>query len=340
MATVNLLVWNIQTLSENKYRAANGPYIINTVAQTSVLCNATIIGILEIIDTGTGRTIGNAIGDALSVAIPGSVWQCNTLVTKYNDVYAIIYRTDQGFEYMDGCTTNRNAAGQRLEFPSPSGRSSGRKPGAFLFRTNDRAAVPNVYFSVILYHAPGPQSTYRYLGIQNIPFLGPVTIFTDTFNAAVTYPVTASFIGGDFNVNALDPHMIGYYANAYALGQTSVPVALGNFAKSSLTNTSPLGGGGYPNTVDYRANAYDNIFARNPTITGPNHGVIDLINLFKAQPGVPLPALAICGAAFRAAAIIDGNMIRSNPLDNNEDAWHVYRYGLSDHLPVFGQYTV
>jgi hypothetical protein len=306
-----------------------------------VLSGATIIGILEIVDVGTARTIGNILCDALSLAIPGSVWQGTAVPTKYNDVYTIIYRTDQGFTYIDGCTTILNAAGQRLNFPSPSGQAGGRKPGAFLFQTTDRAGVPNVYFTVILYHAPGPGATYRYLGIQNIPFLGPVTAFVDTVTPATVYPVAASFIGGDFNVNALDPNWVGYYANAYALGQTAVPVAWGNNAKTSLTNTTPVGGGGYPNTVDYRANAYDNIFARNPTTTDPNnHGVIDMINLFKAQVNAPAPALVTCGAAFFTADIEQGHLITSNPLTNNEDAWHVYRYGVSDHLPVFGRYTV
>jgi len=336
MATVNLLVWNIQTLGPNKFDAANGVNILNTVTQTAVYCGATIIGVVEIIDRGFGFEFGYRLTQALAAAIPGSIWHGNTITTNSREAYLIVYRMGQGFDYIDAIGTNLNAAGAPLQFPSTSGRTGGRNPGAFLFQTTDRGA--NVYFTVILYHAPGPSSTYVDLGIENIPYLGPVTSFTTTDNPPVTYPVTASFIGGDFNVNALNPNRVGAYANAYALGQTAVPVALGDQAKSSLTTTTPPGG--YPNTVDYRAKAYDNIFARHPTTTGAAHGVVDLINLIKAQPGAASPALINCGAAFITGAISYGHLITSNPLNNNDDAWHVYRYGLSDHLPVFGQYTV
>jgi hypothetical protein len=105
-------------------------------------------------------------------------------------------------------------------------------------------------------------------------------------------------------------------------------------AKTSLVNFTPPGG--FPTSVDYRKNAYDNIFkyrrAGKPTDLGGR--VVDLINESTRLPaGTAL--MAPEAGAFVPGPILDGNLIQNIPPRDFEDAWHIVRHAISDHLPIY-----
>ena len=67
--------------------------------------------------------------------------------------------------------------------------------------------------------------------------------------------------------------------------------------------------------------------------------VVDLINESTRLPtgnGLMAPE---CGA-FVPGPILDGHLIQHIPPRDFEDAWHIVRHAISDHLPVWVRVTV
>jgi len=341
--TVNFLLWNLKIFSQKRLLSTNGYRALDTIAATVVCTNTSVIGMLEVIDSGFAYALAYNLVDNLKTRLPGSQWGMRSLTTSQNDCYLLVFRTDLGFTFCDAYTTDEDANGNRLEFPSTNTRRGGRLPGAYFFQYTDNNTTK--YFSVILYHAPGPGSLFCALGIENIPSSDAVTLFHETVfppNNQPTYitdhALTACLIGGDFNVNsdssAYNGAMnLGYTAILPPSRQADPRVALSTIKKNTQS-------GGYASTLDYRVNAFDNIFAKLPNTGRENAAqVVDLLSYLQVQPNHPCPQLALCGAAFDPTAIKNGTAITSNPLNNNEDAWHVYSEAISDHLPVYASYT-
>lgn len=147
--------------------------------------------------------------------------------------------------------------------------------------------------------------------------------------------VNGCLIAGDFNVDFnLNP---GDYANV--LGLPSVNATAEN---TSLKDNPPLA---INNPLDYRANAYDNIFQK--PIGGAHAGfVTDLLveSAIVPAPALPPPAaqpyagfLATCAANFDVAHIPNIRTqfpIAALPPTDMGTAWDFVREAISNHYPV------
>jgi hypothetical protein len=343
VARVNLLSWNIETYGPKKYvnpntgvRAPNATAIVNTIAQTADEYDATIISILEL-----SPSVVTDVAVDLCSLLGRTNWRYVVVPTHKRDAYCILYKKNEGFNVLRNNDrtavtgyTDLDANNRRINFPSVATKAGGRRPGYVAFRTDDRMDDDdNVVFTVICYHAMFGYWTYY--GVQNIPDLGPVSTVIDDDDDE--YDVGASLISGDFNVDYMTD--AAPYGNAAALGITAAPPAVdGNEAKSSLRDgmVPP-----YPTTtVDYRVNAYDNIFLRfdpalNLTVANTDRGIIDMIQLF-----LPGNALANRAQTYMKAAIRYGGQITRLPPTTAEDAWLLYRFAVSNHLPVLLRVTL
>jgi hypothetical protein len=336
MPNITLLSWNIEHLGPKKYvhpRTGvinpNANAILHTIAETAARRQANVISLLEL-SPSTSQNLIASLGAQLSW-LAGGQWGWEFIATHKRDMYCILYRMGMGFDLLRAGNqvvkgyTNLDAHGNALDFHSRSTRTGGRRPGYVAFTTTDRASrgQAEAVFTVICYHAMfGPFSP---VGLESVTKLGPVT--TVDVGGTPT-AVTASIIAGDFNVDMMvDPEA---YADAFELGRVAVLPTQRKYALSSIINVT---WGGYPNTLDYRASAYDNIFSRNAEMRAG--AVIDMLDEFK--DGHPL---AECTTFFNTAHLTNGTAITSTPPANNEDAWHYYRTGISNHLPVIASATI
>jgi len=167
--------------------------------------------------------------------------------------------------------------------------------------------------------------------VRNVGMLAQSRAILDS---GLTVNMDASLTCGDFNVD-FDPLNPGAYNNLL----TSVPSSQSTNEKTSLVNFTPPGG--FPTSVGYRKNAYDNIFKFNRAGLPPAGGgrVVDLINESTRTP-VGNGLMAPEAGAFVAGPILDGNLIQNIPPRDFEDAWHIVRHAISDHLPVWVRFTI
>ena len=225
-----------------------------------------------------------------------------------------------------------------MYFHSARNKSGGRRPGYALFVTKDN--VPPIYFTVICYHAcfSKAQVILNSIGLKNLPNL----MFIRRVGAI---NVQSAIIGGDFNWDYIED--ANYNPNFYdaalislaeslpgtpAAGVNHKPDARTDEAKSTIKVNSPPSG----TSLEYRTNAYDHIFARNVqnfSVLGVD-GIIDMIENFRTG------ALAACANSFVTAALPNGGVIPPPAARTILDAWHIYRYGVSDHLPVFAKFQI
>lgn len=324
---------------------------------------AVAVNVANAAGTAAATAAVNAFVNALNLA-PAAAWDYQSVPT-YDDRYCVYYRTDRGFNIKLDQTAAANpvcgydasvtATGATLTFPKGDMPKSGRRPGFFTFVTTDRAPNPEVLFTVIVYHAMYGSQTAR--GIRNIASVSTI----NTVNVAGAMPmaqgVYAAFISGDFNVDLL--LNAGDYANIIALGgHQAVTGAMGNAAKSSLGDYVASA-----NSLAFRSSAYDNIFSRNPP-PGPavvgmaNNGVLDMIADFLAGgalahcPGYSnasfLPVINLLGGAgigsgpgqLRQTFVTNWQYITAFPPPNMGEAFIAYINGVSNHLPVYAQFTV
>jgi hypothetical protein len=213
-----------------------------------------------------------------------------------------------------------------LRFNSSITASGGRQPYYVAFRTTDT----NRNFSIVAYHAMfGRVGNVTVVGVRNVGSLAQSRAVLD---AGVVVNMQASFICGDFNID-FDP--LGAYHNIL----TTPPTSQSTVERTSLVNFTPPGG--YPTSPQYRANAYDNIFKYNRAALPPAGGgrVVDLINESTRNP-VGNGLMAPEAGAFVPGPILDGHLIQHFPPRDFEDAWHIVRHAISDHLPVWVRVTV
>jgi hypothetical protein len=215
--------------------------------------------------------------------------------------------------------------GGSLRFNSSLTSNGGRKPYYVVFQTTDH----NRNFSIIAYHTMF--GIHSGVGVRNAGELAQSRVIVD---AGLRHEMAASLITGDFNVdfNPLDP---GPYYNLL----NTVPSSQSTNAKTSLVNFTPPGG--FPTSVGYRKNAYDNIFKykRSGKPDSGGGSVVDLINESTTLP-VGTAFMAPEAEAFIPGPILDGNLIQNIPPRDFEDAWHIVRHAISDHLPVILDFTI
>lgn len=337
MALITLLHWNIYQFSNNKVNNANGAALINYIAEVVFQCGANIISLLELKN--------GAVNNIVSRLIPAinlhngegppkpNLWRAIGINSqKNNEAYVVLYKLNSGFVPINdfGGTQVNGLTNEALAFGVPTGQlafnasltsKGGRKPYYVAFRTTD--PIPQ-NFSVVAYHTMF--GVYSPLGVRNVGLLAQSRAIV---NSGVVMNMDASFTSGDFNVD-FNPLAPGAYQNLL----TSVPSSQSTDEKTSLVNFTPPGG--FPTSVEYRKNAYDNIFKYN-RVQKPDAGGGRVVDLIKesAKPPVGNGFMAPEAGAFVTGPILDGDLIQHIPPQDFEDSWHIVRHAISDHLPVF-----
>lgn len=345
MATITLLHWNIYQFSNNKLNNANGAALINYIAEVVFQSGANIISFLELKNTAVNNIVAQlipAINLAKAEGPPAlNRWQAISINSrKNNEAYVVLYQTGHNFgplnaavggAHINGLSNQTlNAAGVpagQLRFNSSITASGGRQPYYVAFRTTDT----NRNFSIVAYHTMfGRVGNVTLVGVRNVGSLAQSRAILDN---GVVRNMDASLICGDFNIDFItDP---GAYHNVL----NTPPTSQSTNDRTSLVNFTPPGG--FPLSTDYRANAYDNIFKYNRLALPPAGGgrVVDLINESTRLPtgnGLMAPE----AGAFLAGSIPEGHLIQHIPPRDFEDAWHIVRHAISDHLPVWVRVTV
>ncbi len=340
MARITLLHWNIYQFSNNKVNNANGAALINYIAEVASQAGPDIISLLEVKNSAVNNIVARLI-PAINLKngeAPPNQWRSISINSQKNhEAYVVLYRIDRVLPLTPGIgggTDPINALSNQtllangtpggvLRFNSSLTTNGGRKPYYVAFRTTD-----GKNFSIVAYHTMF--GIYSPLGVRNVGELAQSRAILDN---GATVNMDASMISGDFNVD-FDPLHPGPYDKLL----NTLPSMQSTNAKTSLVNFTPPGG--FPTSVEYRKNAYDNIFkyrrAGKPTDLGGH--VVDLINESTRLP-VGTALMAPEAGAFIPGPILDGNLIQNIPPRDFEDAWHIVRHAISDHLPVYVSFT-
>lgn len=363
MAVITFMSWNIQNYGRSKYYLditikkgkkkvkiekphPNRYPLMSLIAKTAERNNAGILSILEL-SKSTADIIAKDIKTQLNltyiVAGKGTGdWTYSLIkwnISRYSgEVYALFWRTGLGFTKVDDPAdttnilrglTNTNTGGTVLKFQRGKNNtgSNGRPPGYFAFKTTGTGAK---YFTILCYHAMFNQSARDYWGVESYAGVAPVTRIVDGGSAKT---VGASLLSGDLNVDYINDS--SEYSNLESLGTMAIDKSWGNRAKTSLVNTTPPGG--YPNSTDYRVNAYDNIACKGTTGM-TNNKVIDMIADLKTGSSNPYDTYT---ASFDKNAIVSINPAGLTlPPAEYDDSWELYKYAVSDHLPVVATVTI
>jgi hypothetical protein len=336
LANITLLHWNIQQFSNNKLNNANGTALINYIAAVVHGSGANIISLLEIKNSAVANIVAQLIPaiDLANGVVAATQWRSISINSqKNNEAYVMLYQLGNNFAPLmpaaggvnpiNGLTNQALVGGVTpggaLRFNSSLTQSGGRKPYYLAFRTTDT----NNNFTVVAYH-----TMFGYwsgVGVRNVGQLAQSRAILD---AGGTVNMQASLTSGDFNVD-FNP-LVPDYNNLLNV----VPSSQSTNQKTSLVDTTPPGG--YPTPGQYRKNAYDNIFKYNraglPAAGGGT--VTDLIDDSTTIIGGGSGVLANEAGAFVRGPIQMGILIQNIPPDDYEDAWHIVRHAISDHLPV------
>jgi hypothetical protein len=340
LANITLLHWNIYQFSNNKLNNANGAALINYIAEVVAQSGANIVSLLELKNSAVNNILAQlipAINMANGVA-PLNPWSSISINSqKNNEAYVVLWQAGHNFNWLmpaagggipvSGLTNQTLLLGGNpggvLVFNSSLTISGGRKPYYVTFRTTDT----NHNFTIVAYHTMfGRVGGLSRVGVRSIGRLGQSRAVLD---AGVTVNMDSSLTCGDFNVD-FDPLIPGDYNNLLH----NIPSSQSTNERTSLVNFTPAGG--YPFSVQYRANAYDNIFKYNSVALPPaaDGFVVDLIYR-STTPATGSGVLANEAGAFVPGPILDGNLIQNIPPQDFEDAWHIVRHAISDHLPVY-----
>ena len=344
MALITLLHWNIYQFSNNKLNNKNGAALINYIAEVAFQCQANIISLLELKNSAVTNIVTRLLpainlknGEGPPAENPWTGVRVDSL--KNNEAYVVLYKTNAGFQpitatigggVINGLTNEKlgilGVPTGSLPFNSSLTTNGGRRPFYVAFRTT--GSKPKT-FSIIAYHTMF--GVHSPLGVRNVGLLAQSRAI---LNSGTLVNMDYSLTSGDFNVD-FDPMEPDAYDNLLE----QVPSSQSTNEKTSLLNFTPPDG--FPDSKDYRKNAYDNIFKyRRTSKPDPGGGkVVDLIyESTKLPKGNALMAPET--ENFKASSIVDGELIQHIPPKDFEDAWHIVRHAVSDHLPVFLRYEI
>ena len=378
MPELTLLTWNIETLGPGKmgkyeeddwgmpqpYDLAKVPAvqkaaILETIGQTVDWTGADIVSVIEL-----AGSLAWAFRELFLEAVQGAtgvLWDVVMVDSKKQDMYFIGYRKDRRIDIL--CDANRQpvagltehrADGRRLVFAAAKNGGKGRVPAYFTFQTLPDPQTGDAggrLLTVICYHAcKGGNNQGQ--GVQNVAFVAPVTQVE--VDGAVRQ-VDVSVVSGDFNTDYLS--FPWYYENVTdaTADWTAIPAAApanGNNTRTSLVTFDPAVANppiANPTPLDFRVNAYDNIFAHNSQFT--ESAVLDMVADFvNPPPGARLTPLQTCAGKFnlidinarigRSRARAKIGLVGTFPPQNPTDAWRIYRRVVSNHLPVWGTFEV
>ena len=338
MANIKLLHWNVQTWSDKKTSNVNAMALINYVAHVIVKSNANIVSILEIYPyyaTNICKLILASISAITKVAPKDLKWKYVWVNSGVREAYVIFFQEGNNFvpwnagksdKQIFGLSNQAKVSEQKgtLEFCSTGSTRGGRTPFYISFKTTDT----DKKFTVVAYHAMYGDATP--FGVRAAGRLAQNKAVNDS---GVAVALDASLPAGDYNV---------YFDEADAWAYKTLlglPASFATKEKTSLKAYTPPAG--YKNSVCYRSSAYDNIFFYNGQ--KPSDKAIGRVPDLIRESTLPSTGTGLLSAAigkFNRSGIRNGKEVQKIPPEMFEDAWHIIRDSISDHLPVLVEVTI
>ncbi|WP_437333133.1 hypothetical protein [Sorangium sp. So ce394] len=357
MANLRVLSWNIQVYGPTKYALTpNKVAVAKFVSHTIQESNANIVVLMEL-----SYSVAPQIAEAIELDIEAATGQAwDTYVTPARpasdtESYAILWRTDASVNFQ----AIAGAAGlSTLDFPNNFSAINGRRAAHNVFRTTDTASN----FAVSVYHAP--PNNQAVLGVQQLaatPALYAVT------RHGAPEDVDRRALCGDYNMDAqvdalyfqplTNPLPAAPPPNVGAGEGSGCAAALpgGALNQSTLLGTfedAVAAWGRYilswaHTSVNYRRpNAtIDNVYYRAAGFNDAHP--IDCIDAIRNPArGSQLRTianefvLAYPSGAKAFTKACEFTPVMSTALNTMGYAFLLYRYAISDHLPVIADITI
>jgi endonuclease/exonuclease/phosphatase family metal-dependent hydrolase len=358
MANIRLLSWNIEVYGPSKYGLSpNNERIVRFVARTAESSAANIVVLQELMSS-VAMQICFSIAEQISI-YTGTAWSYVAIAARPDgdrESYGILWQAGgaPNFVMTSNGNSAQNVALSALQFPNGFSPTNGRRPAIATFRTTDTGVNFAVYdwHSVPRNPVPGLEQSARTTALYTVD------------NAGNQQAVTGRILAGDFNMAVTQPEFTWLTnpvprqpppaAAGEGAGTTSIipsPPAqadythLGKIADAMAVWGLPFAGWS-GDSVDYRDYQLDNSYYASPNVApAPGGGPLDLVNQI-ATPGSPLRQIAQdfeltypTGAPmFPNAALIPLPLAQN--LTTMGCAFLLYRYGISDHLPVLNSVTI
>jgi hypothetical protein len=355
MANIKILAWNIQVYGPQKYAySPNNTALIDFVSAVVNSVGANVLVLYETM-TSLNEQICFNVNEGLA-ARTGATWDYGTVVAREGgdrESYGFFWNTNANFAPALDRAGSKVCGLADLQFPNNFSPINGRRAAYFTFRSADT----NQYFTTTAYHAP-PNGR----AIEGIEALAKMPQNYVVGNSRER--VRSRLLAGDYNLDVnvqpeytwlTDPEPPNPPPQRFGQGAGCAPATRENSHLPSIEEIEDVWRWGRPfrnwsgRSTDYRNNlAIDNVFWRTPTPVGANGTVVDVLaEMCRRHNGVRTAAQNFVlqkpwwdggGPAFPQADEIPP------PLNMNLDfagcSFLLYRYAVSDHLPVFLSVTI
>lgn len=349
MAQIGILSWNIQVYGPSKYASkANGVALLNFIGAVAREEQANILVVHEAMSSVCEQVAFNA-SESLEMAA-GGAWKSFKAVARPQgdrESYMFFWRTDAGFDVVEKPGGAWVAGLSDLPFPNNFSNRNGRAAAYVTFRT-DRGN----YFTATAYHAPPNARAIQ--GLEQLAKMPQLYQVADPPAA-----VGGRLLAGDYN---LDVNVQQEYAWLKDPVPAAPPPAAAGQGAGCLEATD-----GDTELLTYEE--AQSLWAGRPWSDKPGDYVkaLAIDNIFWASPaqGVPqgkqgkvcdvIGRMMLSGTQIRQAAqdfttieagepaFPHGDEIQM-PLDpwlnRAKNSFLLYRYAVSDHLPVFLSLTI
>lgn len=339
MANIDILSWNLLNLGVGDLGSAitDGPALVNYIGLTIATSNADVVCLQEIVMSVAGVNL-QAICDSInawSYANSSDIRWTGCGEAAFTELggqqyegYAFFWKTSIGMTVIQ--------CGLYPDLPGNNGYAPGR--GA-VYLLAEFADSPNQYL-FMNYHAPSasPGNTVALAEMTTVWNNATSSAGWGKFDPPLTASPAGTIICGDFNVDYLS-----HEGNYQALASTATPLSTAITQATSLTaiNSDSASKTLQPTAAQVNAtetdtftvNAYDHfLYSAGITITAD--GVMDCITCNFQEPFLSSAAALADLGAWQTQTV---------PLPINNSCYTsfiLYRYAVSDHLPIFGSFTL
>ncbi len=359
MAQIRLVSWNIQVYGPDKYAITpNNQWVAELACETILHTGATVVVLMELMSSVAVNIAGSiALGLGQLGAIPWSWYVTQARPGADRESYAVLWRNG-GVNFAPIAGAEGLAAN---EFPNNFSATHGRRAAYKTFRTTDT----NNNFAVAVYHAP--PNNQAVMGVES---LSQMTAAYTVNNGGAVQNVPSRMLAGDYNMDAVsDAAYFQPLTNPLPAPPAVPPPNLATGQGAGCTPGNPGGAiatstllgtlndalqsyGGNVNawpaaSTAYRRNnfAIDNIYQAASAFNG--FSVIDVPSLIRnPPPGSPIRNIANAFVLRRANGTDAFPHANTFPppmnvaLNSMGWAFLLYRYAISDHLPILTDVTV
>jgi hypothetical protein len=343
------VTWNIQVYGPKKYSNQNGNNInvARFIAQVLASQNANVVVLQEIM-AGVAQQVAFTIANEAAARM-GAPWNYTVIDARPGgdrESCVFLWRdsNDAAANFRPVLTAAGNPAQgvPANDFPSKWAATGGRRAAYKVFRTNDTATN----FVVTNYHAPA--NAFAGIGPDSV---AAMTELYSVTNMGAVQPVPGRLLGGDWNLDYNSQSAAGqgypWLTNPVPAPPPPVQWGQGAGAKAAVSQNTRFGDyqnaesswgpdpGNWPDDQSrylHNSQAYDNIFYANPG--GIVNGRVMTV-LYPMTTTGPLRDIALrfdtSNNAFPYSAFFPAINIA---LSQSGYAFLLYRYAVSDHLPV------